>query len=229
MAKCIVTLVRHGETLANRAGIIQGQSESDLSDLGSEQAAQAGAALAASASTFGKVYCSDLGRTRQTLARMREAAAPTAPEQAFGSPEIVYCRDIREIALGVLEGRPRDTLPSVAAQQHRASGAADRPMESRSDLVRRAVGFWDELQRGVLATAAEGKVGDPGSRPGILVVSHGGFLHALFQDALGITGIESMRNCSISRVRLDVLDSGKVRCAPQSINETAHLESDSKF
>jgi phosphohistidine phosphatase SixA len=57
-------IVRHGETEANRAGIVQGQSESPLSPLGAAQARRAAAALAGR--RWWRVVSSDLGRTRQT-------------------------------------------------------------------------------------------------------------------------------------------------------------------
>ena len=57
-------IVRHGETDANRAGIIQGQSESSLSELGASQAVLVAAAL--SGIDWWRIVSSDLGRCKQT-------------------------------------------------------------------------------------------------------------------------------------------------------------------
>ncbi|MBT8446588.1 MAG: histidine phosphatase family protein, partial [Gammaproteobacteria bacterium] len=62
-----IHLVRHGETDANAGGIIQGQSESHLTELGESQAAALGARLNGIA--FTAVYCSSSIRARQTAAR----------------------------------------------------------------------------------------------------------------------------------------------------------------
>lgn len=55
-----VYLVRHGETDANRAGIIQGQLDTPLNDHGKEQARQLGVAL--HSTSFDAVFSSDLQR-----------------------------------------------------------------------------------------------------------------------------------------------------------------------
>ena len=65
-----VYLLRHGETVWNKAGRIQGQMNSDLTDLGREQAkAQAGILkrLDIGLDDIG-LYCSPLTRTRETAA-----------------------------------------------------------------------------------------------------------------------------------------------------------------
>ena len=97
-----VILVRHGETEANKRGILQGQSEWPLSARGRAQAAAAGRALRGR--SFTRVYCSDLGRCRDTLAAIlaERAAGTTRAPPAFDPV-------LREMALGHLEGNPRGT------------------------------------------------------------------------------------------------------------------------
>ncbi|MGH9277336.1 MAG: histidine phosphatase family protein [Acidimicrobiales bacterium] len=55
-------LIRHGQTMANAAGLIQGRTDPVLSDLGRRQAA----ALAARLPTQARVISSPLGRARHT-------------------------------------------------------------------------------------------------------------------------------------------------------------------
>ena len=59
-----IWIVRHGETDWNQRGIIQGQSESTLSELGSSQARLVAAALAGI--SWWRICSSDLVRCRQT-------------------------------------------------------------------------------------------------------------------------------------------------------------------
>lgn len=66
----IVTLIRHGETESNRQGRWNGRTDSELSARGREQAAAAASQLSA----IEQLYCSPLGRARETaeiLAKQR--------------------------------------------------------------------------------------------------------------------------------------------------------------
>lgn len=58
-----VYLVRHGETQANRDGIIQGQQDTQLNALGVEQARIVGEAL--KEEEIGCAFSSDLSRARK--------------------------------------------------------------------------------------------------------------------------------------------------------------------
>ena len=60
-------LVRHGETLFNVKGLIQGWCDSPLTDLGWEQARRAGAYLEREGVVFDRAYASTLTRTQRTL------------------------------------------------------------------------------------------------------------------------------------------------------------------
>ena len=61
-------LVRHGETVWNRQGRMQGQQDSPLSDTGMRQARQV--ALRLKGTAFAALYSSDLGRAHQTAERI---------------------------------------------------------------------------------------------------------------------------------------------------------------
>ena len=77
-------IVRHGETLANRAGIIQGQSESPLSELGASQAGLVAEALAGV--DWWRIVSSDLGRCQQTAKILLEAADGAGKAKKKSSP-----------------------------------------------------------------------------------------------------------------------------------------------
>lgn len=60
-------LIRHGQTIFNLKHIIQGWSDSPLTELGREQARRAGAFLRARGLYFDHAYASTLTRTNQTI------------------------------------------------------------------------------------------------------------------------------------------------------------------
>ena len=64
MAVCKFVVVRHGETMANRTGLLQGQTECPLNDNGRAQAAAAGERL--KDMHFDAAYASTLSRAWET-------------------------------------------------------------------------------------------------------------------------------------------------------------------
>ena len=64
MEKRTLVLVRHGQTLSNRLGLIQGRSDVDLSDEGIKQAEELSEKL--KAEPFDKAYSSELIRAKRT-------------------------------------------------------------------------------------------------------------------------------------------------------------------
>jgi alpha-ribazole phosphatase len=69
----LIALVRHGQTAVNRAGRLQGRVDVALNELGTQQAAQLGAAFAAEPVT--RVISSPLQRARDTAAPIARAHA----------------------------------------------------------------------------------------------------------------------------------------------------------
>ncbi|XP_065192998.1 fructose-2,6-bisphosphatase TIGAR B-like [Sycon ciliatum] len=61
-----LTLIRHGETNENRLGIMQGQMDCALSEVGEQQARALGSRLAADKMEFTHVFSSDLQRAYKT-------------------------------------------------------------------------------------------------------------------------------------------------------------------
>jgi len=66
-------LVRHGQTIFNLKRIIQGWSDSPLTQLGCDQAARAGMFLRARGIEPDHAYTSTLHRTEQTIANLCRA------------------------------------------------------------------------------------------------------------------------------------------------------------
>lgn len=91
-------LIRHGESLANARHIYLGHTDWDLSDYGKEQAREAAEFLRNE--KVDAIYSSDLIRAYNT-------AVPNAEIHGL---EIIKSRELREINLGVWEGRPHSEL-----------------------------------------------------------------------------------------------------------------------
>ena len=90
-------ILRHGETIWNREGRMQGALDSALTDLGQAQARAMGALLAGVDLTGHRLYCSPLGRARATAAL------------AFDRPPILDPR-LREIEVGLWTGLTRPDI-----------------------------------------------------------------------------------------------------------------------
>jgi len=91
-------LIRHGQTADNHLKILAGHQPGKLSDLGVTQAQKTGKRLAKE--NFLEVYCSDLGRAKETL----ENILLSYPDK--DKLPITFSELLREKGAGVLEGQP---------------------------------------------------------------------------------------------------------------------------
>ena len=72
----MIYLVRHGQTLQNRAGLLQGRSDFPLNEMGREQARRVGAFFREQGVHFDAVYTSPLRRAVQTAALIAGETVP---------------------------------------------------------------------------------------------------------------------------------------------------------
>ena len=72
----LIYLVRHGQTLQNRAGLLQGRSDFPLNEMGREQARRVGAFFREQGVRFDAVYTSPLRRAVQTAALIAGETVP---------------------------------------------------------------------------------------------------------------------------------------------------------
>lgn len=96
--EAVVMLIRHGESLANAAGIYLGHTDWDLSERGYAQAEESARHLADC--RIDAVYSSDLIRAYHTV----------LPHAQMRGLEVVCSRGLREIYLGDWEGRAVSSL-----------------------------------------------------------------------------------------------------------------------
>jgi broad specificity phosphatase PhoE len=161
----ILYLIRHGESLANAAGRIQGQTDPPLSELGHRQATALAAAMAHL--SLDAVYASPLARALDTA---RPIAAAHAREPRVDDA-------LKELNAGVFQGltweEVRDRHPAASAAwvaqdpDFRIPGG-----ESRRELM-------------VRGRAALDAIRERGGRQ-VAVVAHGGLLSAALKSLLDI-------------------------------------------
>ncbi|PIO07016.1 histidine phosphatase family protein [Candidatus Woesearchaeota archaeon CG08_land_8_20_14_0_20_43_7] len=195
----ILTITRHGETIENRDRICQGQLDGLLNDLGIEQAKKLASRL--KDESFDIIYCSDLGRTKDTLKEIR-CFHPDTP--------VVFVKELRERNMGELEGQKHRIDWKVAVQEERKDMRIPGG-ESFQELYDRVNVFVDHIR-------------SKHSNESVLFVTHGGPIHMMLMILLGMKWAESFAriigNTSVTIVEVDG------RCVqPLLIGCTDHLDS----
>lgn len=198
-----ITLVRHAETEANAAGIWQGHGDHPLSAQGRSQAAALGRRL--QGRTFDLVIASDLPRAVETAAL---AGFDAKPDPSW-----------REIDIGVWEGLTR-------AEVHERFPEEIAGVRTGQPVKMGGAESWADLGRRIKAAFAA-MVADASDGSRILVVTHGGVIHAALASQLRFTNrsapwpIDRVRNTGITEM---AVDQGNFRLV--SFNDGRHLGDD---
>ena len=195
-----IVVVRHGETGANRAGLWQGATDTELTDDGRDQVRRLGEVIAADPPDL--VVSSDLGRAVSTA-------------EALGLPFETDPR-WREADLGVWEGRPfdeimrshADDLAALARGDDIALGGGERI----SGVAERTTDAFEQLA---------GRVGPGGTA---VVVSHGVAIVTLVASVVGIARPAPLR--LMANTGIGAFSVGARGVQLLSYNDTAHLDDD---
>lgn len=196
-------LFRHGQTDWNAARRVQGQSESQLSTLGIEQAQSLGARVRDL--PFDRIFCSSSLRTRQTAAHVFGAARN----------DVQYLDSLREINLGPWEGKLYADLEVEQATAFRHFWE-----EPHLFQVEGAETFLQLQQRAL--TAVNGIVNEV-KQGQVAIVSHGALIKSLMcyfeQRPLSeLWAPPLMHNCAHSIIEVNDDGSGHIlQYADQSI------------
>jgi broad specificity phosphatase PhoE len=186
-----IMLLRHGESEGNAQGRMQGRLDFPLSSLGREQAARAGAFIAASGLELAAVYSSPLKRAFETAAIVAACGV---------RPEPVVDEDLPEIGAGAIEGlneaEIRAAYPRFMERPLTHTGDfGDYGGESYDDVQARVRRLWARLQA---------RHREPGER--VLLVGHGGFHYqltkALLCEPVPRVCILRFGNCTVSLLRM---------------------------
>ena len=201
-----ILLIRHGETLWNQQGRMQGQHDSPLTPLGVHQARQLGRRL--KSVSFSALYSSDLGRAHQTARCVADATGH----------EIVADSGLRERSFGIFEGLTNSEIekkhPELYVHFARRDPHFAMPDgESAAQFRDRCVGTLERIAR-----RHEGET--------LVAVTHGLVLDALYRTACGMA-LDVARgfpllNCSVNTFRFEA-----GRWLAVAVGDVTHLADDS--
>ena len=190
----MIVLVRHGQTLVNAEGRLQGRVDAPLTELGREQAA----ALAVVVAGAKRAVCSPLARAVETASLL---GLPTEIDERW-----------TELDYGELEGMPFGDVPAATWQRWHADAAySPAGGESLDDVAARVAAACESL----LAEAVDAD---------IVVVSHVSPIKAAVAWALQVPQTVAFRMhldlASVCRIGVGAAGAGPVL---RTFNETAHL------
>ncbi len=191
-------IIRHGETEANKAGLLQGISQGELTPLGIQQVKKLARRL--KNETIDAIVSSDLERNKQTLAEITK----------FHNLPIRYMPLIREWNVGEFDLRKKEELRDARAKSG-LTKAAFRPKggENFYDMIERAKNFLD-----LIKSEYKGK--------NVLVATHGDFIRVLISLLLNLP-IEDASDIPQGNTALNIFDMSPNGVKTITINSTEHL------
>lgn len=202
-------VVRHGQTYANAKGVLQGHEDSPLTALGVQCSANTGEAL--QEVTFKEIFCSDLGRAKDTLQQIGYKSATQ------------YDRRLRERDYGPWTGKPwteYDTAKKLAVSLP--------GVESDDHLLERWCDFLSETLTSHVARRSKEYHSTNSSSPqqeeNMLVVTHGGMIRTITRHLLQFSprplGLNLNKCCinnnSISQFELEIDDNNQSATVPRN-------------
>ncbi|WP_408899486.1 histidine phosphatase family protein [Nocardioides sp. R1-1] len=191
-------LVRHGRTTANAAGLLAGRTPGvRLDELGTQQAARAGARIASV--PVAALVTSPQERCRQTA----KAVAGAQRDAGRPAPRAVTERGLAECDYGEWQGRPIKELarePLWKTVQRQPSAAIFPGGESMVAMQHRAVAAVRRIDAAITREHGPDAVW--------VAVSHGDIIKSLLADALG------MHLDLFQRISVDPASVSIVRYAP---------------
>ena len=166
MDETTLIVIRHGETAWNRERRMQGTTDTQLSDVGREQARALGRRL--SGRSFAALYTSDLARALDTA----RAISDHTGRAAVADPRL------QERRFGIFEGLTAEEIVARYPEEHARFASRDPDFavpggESARSFTQRCIGCLAEIA---------------GRHPGheVVVVTHGLVLDSLYRAAHGL-------------------------------------------
>lgn len=202
MTVLTILLLRHGQTDWNHTGRWQGHADVPLNETGQKQAQALCQRL--SSWPIDTIYTSDLQRCVQT-------AVPLANELGIDpiQTQIWRERDVGDFS-GLTGEQAREQFPQVWARATR--GMIDPPNgEAFTDVLSRAWRAYETVR-------------DAHSAGMVAVVTHGGLLHALLGQVMGIDPAIYGRFSMRGNTGLSVIEVNSHGPVVTRLNDTSHLE-----
>lgn len=199
MPKIDIYLVRHGETTANRDEILQGHCDYPLTDLGVQQAKQAGVGLKDISWDF--VYCSDLSRAVHSLDLLLSENLNRSESMTVVQTEL-----IRELNFGVRESMPGGlSLKEAKVIFAKKNGIAVTDVidtsESDADVSIRQIKFLQTVKEEFLSRSISKDINRPWR---VLCMTHGGFIRRFLRFQCRYPAPDSIKNCSVSVLSMEL-------------------------
>lgn len=208
-----LVLIRHGESVWNAEGRIQGQACNGLSEIGLAQARHTAKALAETYPNA-TLISSDIYRTQQTIAPLSELLSVTP----------VFDPRLRERHFGAWETQLRTDIQRQDAARWARHAAGEDVIgeiggETAEQLVARVLAAFTDVFRAM----ADDQV--------VIAVTHGGPVYYGVHRALGLTPglLGTVANTSITELALPHSGHDAPRALPvvlERYNEIAHLPVD---
>jgi broad specificity phosphatase PhoE len=184
-------IVRHGESVANAEGRMQGQRDYPLSEAGQQQAKMLGRWLKRAGFAFDAVYTSPLSRAHAT------ARALTTE---LGLPEAELAPELSEINAGQLQGLTRDEIHSSYP------GFLERGVTELGDFSEYGGEAYDDVQARVRGLLLRWQSKHREAAHRILAVAHGGtnfhLVKALVCEPVPRVMRLKFGNCTATLVRM---------------------------
>jgi len=198
----VLYIVRHGHCDSNVPGMIQGQTDSPLTDLGIRQAGAIADRL--SSESFAAIYSSDLSRTRNT-------AAPIAARHGL---QVRHTPLLRECCLGAAQGLTESQFEEQYPAQcalWREDPIANRPpgAERFEEVIARCGRFISEISA---AHPADEK---------LVVVGHIGSICGLVCATFDLP-VRFYLEMHVSNASLSIIEIGK-KPVLRMLNDSCHL------
>ena len=197
-----IDLIRHGESVFNRNGIVQGHTNSPLTELGVEQARRVGEAL----KTRGieAIYTSNLARAWETAWVVGEIVGV----------EPVALAGIREIKLGEWEAKSLEEIKSEDGEKlttwYTRPTEADIPgAEPLESFRKRVLKALEE----VVSIHQNGRVA---------AISHGGVLSVIISEVLGLD-LDNLWHFRLNNASLSRVVYGHLVPKLVLLNDTCHM------
>ncbi|MGI6295613.1 MAG: histidine phosphatase family protein [Armatimonadota bacterium] len=200
----LLYIVRHGQTVDNLQGRIQGHTDSPLTELGIRQAKAAAHRL--SRERLDCIYSSDLNRalsTAQIIAQSQRSECPIIPDSR-----------LRELNLGVAQGLTREQYAELRPEEYalwRQDSIKNRPQgaERIEQAIDRCADFLDYIAKHYQNEANLG------------IVAHGGSIKSLLLSALQLP-IHCYRRLATANAGLTILELS-TQPLLRLFNDTCHL------
>ncbi|WP_086350620.1 histidine phosphatase family protein [Candidatus Enterococcus clewellii] len=206
-SETVLYFVRHGKTMFNTTGQVQGWSDTPLTDVGVEGAEQLGKGL--KGTTFSKAYSSDMGRAVSTAEYILENSGNK-------EVELTTLSGIREWGYGGYEGRDNSEMWIPLFEQHGLTfdedwtdyGELTRKMSdeeiantiAKNDKTGTAETYEEITER--TKKALDQIIEETSEKGGnVLIVSHGSEIPTILEIvAPGSYQGEDIGNCSVTKI-----------------------------